>query len=99
MSIIDNNFFNSLGYHSASGNLLIEISDHLCQFLTLEGFVKNRSLPDIDLYKKDLTNFNEREFEDSVMTGLDWDNICDLEKKDPQYSLEHFINTLNFYLD
>ena len=55
--------------------------------------MKKRSLPDIDLYKRDLTNFNEREFEESVIAGLDWDNICDLEKKDPRYSLENFINT------
>ena len=54
MSIIGNIFFNSLDYHSTSGNLLIGISDHLSQFLILEGFVKKRSLPDIDQYKKDL---------------------------------------------
>ena len=35
MSIIDSSFFNSLDYHSTSGNLLIEISDHICQFLIL----------------------------------------------------------------
>ena len=33
MSLIDNIFFNSLEYQSNSGNLLIEISDHLIQFL------------------------------------------------------------------
>ena len=32
-TLIDNIFFNSLEYQSVSGNLLIEISDHLIQFL------------------------------------------------------------------
>ena len=32
-TLIDNIFFNSLDYHSLSGNLLFELSDHLTQFL------------------------------------------------------------------
>ena len=43
-TLIDNVFFNSLEYQSVSGNLLIEISDHLIQFLILVGFTKERSL-------------------------------------------------------
>ena len=39
-TLIDNIFFNSLEFQSNSGNLLIEISDHLIQFLILEGFLK-----------------------------------------------------------
>ena len=38
-TLIDNIFFNSLENQSLSGNLFIEISDHLIQFLILEGFV------------------------------------------------------------
>ena len=43
-TLIDNIFFNSLEYQSISGNLLIEISDHLIQFLFLEGFIKERTV-------------------------------------------------------
>ena len=39
-TLIDNIFFNSLEYQSYSGNILIEIADHLIQFIILEGFVK-----------------------------------------------------------
>ena len=42
-TLIDNIFLNSLEFQSYSGNLLLEISDHLIQFLILEGFVKERS--------------------------------------------------------
>ena len=41
-TLIDNIFFNSLEYSSFSGNLLYELSDHLTQFLILEGFAKER---------------------------------------------------------
>ena len=50
-TLIDHIFFNSLEYHSFSGNLLYELSDHLTQFIILEGFVKERSLPETIMYK------------------------------------------------
>ena len=37
---IDNIFINSVEYPSHSGNLTIQISDHLLQFVILEGFFK-----------------------------------------------------------
>ena len=74
---LDNIFFNSLGYQSASGNLLIAISDHLIQLLILEGFIKERSLPETNLFKRDFRNFNEREFEEAVLK-MNWQNICNL---------------------
>ena len=37
---IDSIFINSVEYPSYSGNLTIHISDHLLQFVTLEGFFK-----------------------------------------------------------
>ena len=42
-TLIDNIFFNSLEYLTNSGNLLIELSDHLIQFLLIEGYVKKKS--------------------------------------------------------
>ena len=98
-SLIDNIFFNSLEYQSNSGNLLIEISDHLIQFLILEGFVKNKALPEFNLYKRDLSNFNEREFRELVINNLDWNEICALQHMDPNFSCKNFIDTFNFYLD
>ena len=57
-TLIDNIFFNSLEYQSVSGNLSIEIS---------EGFIKERSLPKTNLFKRDFRNFNEKEFEETVL--------------------------------
>ena len=76
-SLIDNILFNYLEYQSNSGNLLIEISDHLIQFLILEGFVKERVLPKVNLFKRDFRNFSEREFKEAV-NNMNWDLICDM---------------------
>ena len=88
-TLIDNIFFNSLEYPSLSGNLLIEISDHLIQFLILEGFMKEISLPETNLYRRDFSNFDEREFEE-VIPNMNWENICDLGKNDPNFSCNNF---------
>ena len=78
-TVIDNILFNSLEYSSNSGNLLIEISDHLIQFLILEGFVKERSIPATRLLKRDFSHFNEKEFKEVVIIGQNWDLICEFE--------------------
>ena len=66
-TLIDDIFFNSIEHQSISGNLLIEISDHLIQFLILQGFVKEISLSETNLYRRDFSNFNEREFEETTL--------------------------------
>ena len=98
-TLIDNIVFNSLEYRSNSGNLLIEISDHLMQFLVIEGFVKELKPPKIDLFKRDFKNFNEREFNDEVINKLDWNNICKLNQKNPDIACKIFYDTFNFHLD
>ena len=98
-TLIDNIFFNSLEYQSNSGNLLIEISDHLIQFLILEGFIKEINFTEINLYKRDLSHFNEKEFDEVVINGMNWEHICDLEKNDPEFSCKNLFDTFNFQLD
>ena len=51
------------------------MSDHLIQFLVLEGFVKELKPPKIDLFKRYLKFFNEREFKAEVIDKVDWNNI------------------------
>ena len=98
-TLIDNIVFNSLEYHSNSGNLLIEISDHLIQFLILEGFVKELKPPKVDLFKRDFKFFNSREFSDEVINKVDWNNICKLDQKNPDIACKNFYDTFNFHLD
>ena len=98
-TLIDNIFFNSLDYHSYSGNLLFELSDHLTQFLILEGYVKERSLVDLKITKRDFENFNEREFEETVIDGVNWEEICMIWIGDASASFKSFHDTVNFHLD
>ena len=48
-TLIDNIFINSVEYPSHSGNLTIQISDHLLQFVILEGFFKELVPPKINI--------------------------------------------------
>ena len=98
-TLIDNIFLNSLEYTATSGNILRELSDHLVQFLILEGFSKERSLPETNIYKRDMSKFSDREFEDVVINGLNWDEICMLRFHDSNVAFSSFNNTINFYLD
>ena len=98
-TLIDNIFFNSLDYHSYSGNLLFELSDHLIQFVILEGYVKERSLLDVKITKRDFRDFNEREFEEVVINGVNWEEICMIRIGDASASFKSFHDTLNYHLD
>ena len=88
-TLIDNIFYNSLQYQTTSGSILIEISDHLIQFLIKEGFIKEKTMPDINLVKRDFSHFNERKFSEDIR-NMNWDRICDLNKNDPDVSMKYF---------
>ena len=49
-TLIDNIFINSLEYKSISGNLTILLSDHLFQFVILEGFFKETPINESNIY-------------------------------------------------
>jgi len=97
-TLIDNIFFNSLEYQSNSGNLLIEISDHLIQFLILNGFTKEKNISEHNIKKRDLRNFNEREFEETIVK-MNWEDICNIEMNDPDLSCSNFFNEITYLLD
>ena len=46
-----------------------------------------------------MLNFNEREFEEMVINGNDWNGICDFESNDPSLSFQNFYQRVNFHLD
>ena len=66
--------------------------------MILEGFIKDRTIPEINLYKRDLRHFNEREFEEAV-NNMYWEEICNLDKKDPNLSCQNFFNGITYLLD
>ena len=96
-TLIDNIFFNSLDYHSTSGNLLYELSDHLTQFLILEGFLKERGLPEKKLFRRG--PLNEREYEETVINGVNWNEVCMLQYGNASASFKSFYDTHIYHLD
>ena len=98
-TLIDNIYFNSLKYNSSSGNILVQISDHLMQFLVLENFYQPSKVPKKIIHKRDFRNFNEREFNDEVIHKLNWDEICQLSLNDSNVACKNFIDTINYHLD
>ena len=67
--------------------------------MILEGFVKERSLPQTKMYKKDFEKFNEREFDETVINGLDWEEICMIRIGNSSASFKSFYDTVNFNID
>ena len=60
MSIIDYIYSNTLSHNTQSGNILIEIADHLLQFLSVDK--TKIEYKNVDLYKKNFKNFDEESF-------------------------------------
>ena len=65
----------------------------------MEGYSKERTLPDLKMYKKDFKNFIDREFEEMVVNGVNWEEICMLLIGDASASFKSFYDTVNFHLD
>ena len=97
-SLIDNSFLNTLEYNSTSGNITIQLSDHLFQFVILEGFFKDLPIPKLNIYQQNFKYFNEREFQE-YLNGINWDNILSLNASDPNLSMNNFYNQINILLD
>ena len=69
------------------------------QFLLLEGYTKERALPETNIFKRDYSNFSEREFFDTVINGTDWEEVCMLRYKNASVSFKSFYDKISFHLD
>ena len=97
-TLIDNIFLNTIEYPSYSGNLTIQISDHLCQFVILEGFYKELVPKKINLYERNFKNFDELGFEETLRNS-DWYSTLALERNDPNISMNNLYNHVSNLLD
>ena len=57
-----------------------------------------RSQPGTNLFKRDFTNFKEREFEEEILK-MNWESICKLGDDDPNLSRNNFFNSFTYQLD
>ena len=94
----DNILINSVEYPSHSGNLTVQISDHLLQFVILEGFFKELVPRKINIFERNYQNFTEREFNEAL-TNMDWDQILSIEGNDPNISMNNLHQHIDYLLD
>ena len=96
-SLIDNIFINTIEYGSHSGNITIQLADHLFQFVILECFFHDIKTKNHNIKERNFKNFNEREFLETLH-NLNVDNILSLDDNDPNKSTKNLYNNINYIL-
>ena len=91
-TLIDNIFSNVFTYDTESGNILIEIADHLTQFISVHS--QNKSMPANDFYKRCSKNWNENLF----MEDLSNINLAN-DSNDPNRKFEFLLSNLQKCVD
>ena len=97
-TLIDNIFINSVEYPSYSDNLTIQLSDHLFQFVILEGFYKDHTTKKTNIFERNFKNFSEQEFNDK-MKNPKWKYILRMDLNDPNLSMNNLHDYINKLLD
>ena len=83
---------------SHSGNITIQLADHLFQFVLLQGFFHNAQTKDHNFKERNYKNFNEREFLEAIQ-NINIDDVLCLDYNDPNFSIDNFYNNINYILD
>ena len=98
-TLIDNIFYKG-GSQPKSGNLTVDISDHLAQVLFIPSYNKesNSANNTTNYIYRDLKNLNNENFI-MDMLEIDWENELKLNNNDANFSLDKFIQILNNTLD
>jgi hypothetical protein len=87
-TLIDNIFVNSLGYHSISGNIFSDLTDHLPNFLIIH---KNCSkFSKTNIFKRDYVNFDEASLIDEV-SSIDWNVTLQMTMQNYFFSLDSIL--------
>ena len=98
-SLIDNICFDTIDYPSKFGNLKIQLADHPYDLLSLKISFSHLSERNIIL-KKEISNTLMRENSRKLLMALIYIyNVLQLNKNDPNFSLENIHNHVKFILD
>ena len=89
---------NTIEYVSYSGNITIQLADHLFQFVLLQGFFHDAQTKDHNIKERNFKNFNEREFLEAIQ-NINIDDVLCLDYNDPNISIDNFYNNINYILD
>ena len=97
-TLIDNIFSNNPDFNNCtSGNFTFHISDHLAQFLIVPSTDKRP--PKIhNILKRDTRNYVHEDLVADIIS-VNWDEVLEAWKGDPNHSHERFNNKVNEILD
>ena len=97
-TLIDNIFSNVPNFSQGkSGNITLSLSDHLAQFLVIPletCFVP----PKTSKFKRDTKNFDRENFFLDLL-DIDWNEVIEIDKRDPNYSFMKYYSTINNLID
>ena len=97
-TLIDNIYSNALNFADGiSGNLMISISDHLAQFLIIPIDISKHS-EKRNWFKRDTKHFDKENFI-LDMFDINWDEIIEIDKNDPNLSFNAFESKLMELID
>ena len=97
-TLIDNIFSNVSNFSQGkSGNLTISISDHLAQFLVIP-LDTCFTPPKMNKFKRDTKNFDRENFFLDLLS-IDWKEVIEIDKRDPNYSFTQYFTTINRLID
>ena len=95
-TLIDNIFTTAISDESKTGNITTVISDHFCQFISLplaETIPKPK-----DRYGRNFRDFNKENVL-SDMRNIDWQYLLDIQKINPNLSIEKFLTKMSQLMD
>ena len=97
-TLIDNIFSNVNNFlQGKSGNLTLSLSDHLAQFLSIPLDTNHKPHQHIK-YKRNLKDFDRENFFLDLLS-IDWAEILELDKEDPNHSFKRYYATINSLID
>ena len=97
-TIIDNIYLSNSFGTTTSGNILTQIADHYPQFLIIEDQTINVNSKSNTYTKRNFQNFDENNFLREI-GNIEWDQVLDLKKENPNMSLETLLQIVSKKLD
>ena len=95
-TLSDNIFSTIISDESKTGNITTVISDHFCQFVSLP-LAENTDNKNSQ-FGRNFRNFDKEHFSQDIK-HVNWENILEIEKGDPNLSLEKYLTKMNSILD
>ena len=97
-TLTDNIFLISIEFNTISGNLALQILDHLLQFSILKDFFHQTLINSNNIFEQNYRFFNHDEFKNDLKE-IPWDNILSSDDTSVSLAFDLFLTRVNILLD